>query len=63
MEIQKAVITAAGRTQRELPLQSLVDRDGQDKTALTIIVEEALSAGVTEIAVVFKRHRSAGSTA
>ncbi|MBL9137679.1 MAG: hypothetical protein JNK85_17540 [Verrucomicrobiales bacterium] len=52
MEIKKAVITAAGRNQRALPLQSLVDRDGHAKTALAIIVEEALSAGIAEIAVV-----------
>ena len=29
MEIKKAVITAAGRSQRGLPLQTLIDRDGQ----------------------------------
>lgn len=52
MEILKAVITAAGRTQRALPLQSLVDRDGQTKTALTIIIEETLAAGISDIAVV-----------
>ncbi len=52
MEIKKAVITAAGRNQHALPLQSLVGRDGETKTALGIIVEEALSAGVQEIAVV-----------
>lgn len=52
MEIRKAVITAAGRNQRALPLQSLVDRDGETKTALAIIIEEALAAGVAEIAVI-----------
>ncbi len=52
MEIQKAVITAAGRAQRALPLQSLVDRDGRTKTALAIIIEEALAAGITDLAVV-----------
>jgi UTP--glucose-1-phosphate uridylyltransferase len=52
MEIKKAVITAAGRNQRALPLQTLVDRDGQAKTALAIIAEEALSAGITDLAVV-----------
>jgi UTP--glucose-1-phosphate uridylyltransferase len=52
MEIKKAVITAAGRTQRALPLQSLVGRDGQTKTALMIIIEEALAAGISDIAVV-----------
>lgn len=52
MNIKKAVITAAGKNQRTLPLQSLVDRDGVSKTALAIIIEEALSAGVEEIGLV-----------
>lgn len=52
MEIKKAVITAAGQNQRTLPLQTLVDRDGSPKTALQIIIEEILQAGVDEIAVV-----------
>lgn len=52
MDIRKAVITAAGPSQRTLPLQTLVDRDGQTKTALAIIVEEALNSGAEEICVV-----------
>jgi UTP--glucose-1-phosphate uridylyltransferase len=52
MNITRAVITAAGRDQRTLPLQNLVDRDGSEKSVLCILVEEALSAGVEEIAVV-----------
>lgn len=52
MQLTKAVITAAGKNQRTLPLQTLVDRDGVSKTALAIIIEEALSAGLEEIAVV-----------
>ena len=52
MEIRKAVITAAGKSQRQLPLQSLVDRDGQTKSALAIIIEEVLRAGIESIAVV-----------
>src|SRR5215471_5820440 len=52
MDIKKAVITAAGRTQRTLPLQTLVDRDGVTKTALRILIEEILSAGIEEICVV-----------
>jgi UTP--glucose-1-phosphate uridylyltransferase len=52
VEIKKAIITAAGKTQRTLPLQSLVDRDGTAKTALQIIIEEILQAGVDEIGVV-----------
>jgi len=52
MEIKKAVITAAGKSQRTLPLQTLVDRDGTAKTALRIIIEEIIQAGIEEIAVV-----------
>jgi UTP--glucose-1-phosphate uridylyltransferase len=52
MNIRKAVITAAGPSQRALPLQKLVDRDGQSKPALAIIVEEALNSGAEEICVV-----------
>jgi UTP--glucose-1-phosphate uridylyltransferase len=52
VEIKKAIIAAAGRTQRTLPLQSLVDRDGVTKTALQILIEEVLLAGVEELCVV-----------
>jgi UTP--glucose-1-phosphate uridylyltransferase len=52
MKIQKAVITAAGKSQRTLPLQTLVDRDGVSKTALRILIEEILHAGAEEICVV-----------
>ena len=52
MEIKKAVITAAGGTQRTLPLQTLVDCDGQTKTALRILVEEIHCAGIDELCVV-----------
>lgn len=52
MKITKAVITAAGRKQRTLPLQTLIDRDGTEKSVLGIIIEEVLRAGVEEIGVV-----------
>mgnify|MGYP001151622848 FL=1 len=52
MQVTKAVITAAGRNQRSLPLQLLIDRDGTEKSVLSILVEEVLSAGVKDIAVV-----------
>ena len=52
MKIGKAVITAAGKGQRTLPIQTLIDRDGQEKSILGIIVEEILRAGVDEICVV-----------
>jgi UTP--glucose-1-phosphate uridylyltransferase len=52
MNLTKAVITAAGRDQHSLPLQTLVDRNGLEKKALEIILEEADSAGVEEICLV-----------
>lgn len=52
MEIKQAIITAAGKSQRTLPLQTLVDRDGAAKTALQILIEEIQSAGIDEICVV-----------
>lgn len=52
LKIRKAVITAAGRGQRHLPLQSVVDRDGVAKSALRVLLDEAARAGVQEIAVV-----------
>lgn len=52
MRIPKAVITAAGRNQRTLPLQTVIDRDGRAKTVLDILIDEAIRAGVEEVAVV-----------
>jgi len=54
MKIRRAVITVAGRDQHGLPLQRLVDRDGRSKSALAIIVEEAVAAGADEIALVVR---------
>jgi UTP--glucose-1-phosphate uridylyltransferase len=52
MKVKKAVITAAAESQRALPLQTLIDRDGQEKTVLAILVEQVLLGGVEEICVV-----------
>lgn len=52
VKVTKAVITAAGKNQRMLPLQTLVDRDGVSKSALAILAEEITAAGIGEIAVV-----------
>lgn len=54
MRIRKAVITAAARGQNALPLQTLVDRDGVQKSALRIILEEAASSGVEDVCVVVR---------
>ena len=52
MEITKAVITAAGRGQRMLPLQTLIDSDGVEKSVLGILIDEILHTGVEEICIV-----------
>ncbi len=54
MNIQKAVITAAGRQQRTLPLQTLIDRDGIEKSVLSILIDEVVRAGIEEICVVVR---------
>jgi flagellar transcriptional activator FlhD len=46
MKLRRAVVTAAGRDGQQLPLQRLIDRDGVAKTALQIVVEEAVAAGL-----------------
>ena len=52
MKIRKAVITAAGRGQRKLPLQTIIDEQGSERSVLGKIVEEAARAKIREIAVV-----------
>jgi len=52
MIIEKAVITSASPTQRNLPLQHLIDRDGRERTVLALLIDEAAKAGMKEVAVV-----------
>lgn len=52
MKVAKAVITAAGKNQRTLPLQTFVDCDGVSKSALAILAGEIAAAGISEIAVI-----------
>lgn len=52
MKVTRAVITAAGRSQRALPVQTLVDRDGVEKKALEIVLDEAVDAGAEEVCLV-----------
>lgn len=54
MNISKAIITAAGPGQQTLPLQSLIDSDGTEKSVLSILIEEVLRAGVEEICIVVR---------
>lgn len=55
MRITKAVITAAGRGQRNLPLQTLIDRDGRQKSVLNIVINEVVQSGVEEICMVINQ--------
>lgn len=54
MKITKAIITAAGPGQTTLPLQRLVDRDGIEKSALEMIIEEVDSAGIEKVGIVIR---------
>jgi len=52
MHIHKAVITAAAPGQNRLPLQQLVDRFGEEKTALQLVLEECWSSGIEDVCVI-----------
>jgi UTP--glucose-1-phosphate uridylyltransferase len=52
MKVTKAVITAAGPDQRALPLQTLIDREGEQKSVLAILIEQALTGAVDQVCVV-----------
>ena len=62
MQIPKAVVTAAAPNQRTLALQTVIDRDGQEKAILRVIVEEIRRANVDEIAVVIAPNDEAAYT-
>jgi UTP--glucose-1-phosphate uridylyltransferase len=51
VRIRKAVITAAGANQRSLPLQTLI-HDGEEKSVLGLLIEQALTANIGEICVI-----------
>ena len=46
MQIRKAVITAGGRNQRNLPMQTLFDQEGVERSVLSLVVREAARAGL-----------------
>lgn len=52
MNIEHCVITAAGPRQSRLPLQRLIDRDGVEKSALRIVLEEVFSGGIERVVTV-----------
>ncbi len=52
MKLPRPLITAANPRQRSLPLQMLIDQQGDAKSALQIILEEAAGAGVEQFCVI-----------
>ncbi|MFO0975190.1 MAG: hypothetical protein U0996_02270 [Planctomycetaceae bacterium] len=54
MKIRKAVITAAGDFHARLPLQTLVDRNGEIRTALRLMLDEIVDSGIEEVAIVIR---------
>ncbi len=52
MQVKKAVITAAARGQRTLPMQTLIDEHGAERSVLSLIIQQALHAGIHEICIV-----------
>lgn len=52
MKVRKAVITAAGRRQRGLPLQTIIDRDGVEKSLLRALLDEVLTGPIEELGLV-----------
>lgn len=54
MKVSKAIITAAGLDQVRLPLQTVVDRAGRVNTALGMLVNEVVSGGIEQVAIVIR---------
>ncbi len=54
MKIRKAVITAAGDYHARLPLQTLVDRKGEIRTALRLMLDEVVESGIDDVAIVVR---------
>jgi UTP--glucose-1-phosphate uridylyltransferase len=52
MQIKKAVITAAGSGQRTLPMQMLIDQQSAERSVLSLVVGEAVRAGVSDVCIV-----------
>ena len=52
MKIARALVTAAHPEQRTLSLQRLVDSEGHDRSALQILIQEVVLAGIDELCIV-----------
>ena len=49
MRVRKAVITAAGKNQRALLMQTLFHQEGTERSVLSLIVREATRAGIGDV--------------
>jgi UTP--glucose-1-phosphate uridylyltransferase len=54
MKIRKAVMTAAGDNHSRLPLQTLVDRRGEVRTALRLMLDEVVESGIDDVALIVR---------
>ena len=54
MQVRKAVITAAGASQRHLPLQAVVDGSGRSRRVLGLLVDELTSTGIEDVGIVIR---------
>ena len=54
MRIRRAVITAAGDNHSHLPLQTVVDRSGEIRSAIRLTLDEIVDAGIDEVAIVVR---------
>jgi UTP--glucose-1-phosphate uridylyltransferase len=52
MKVKKAVITAAAPDQRKLPIQTIRDMFGEERSVLEMMVDEIVRAGVEEVCIV-----------
>ena len=52
MKVKKAVITAAAPDQRKLPIQTIRDMFGEERSVLELMVDEIVRAGVDEVCIV-----------
>jgi UTP--glucose-1-phosphate uridylyltransferase len=52
MKIKKAVITSAGPNQRKLPVQTLRDQHGKERSVLELLIDEIVHAGIDDVCVV-----------
>ncbi len=52
MNLNRAIITAAGKGQERIPLQTLIDRNGEPCSALSVQLAELAGTGIEEVGLV-----------